>query len=267
MASTSRSGEIAKVVPDSPLENLAKRLAAAERVTVLTGAGVSAASGIPTFRGDGGLWKRFRAEDLATPEAFARDPRLVWEWYEMRRRAIAAASPNAAHRVIASWSRSPRFSRFTLVTQNVDGLHELAGTRPECIVRFHGSIWTLRCVDACRASEASDGWEDRTTPLPELPPRCPSCGGLARPGVVWFGEAIPTGALVAADAALDCDVCIAVGTSALVMPAAGLIDEARRRGAWTAEVNVEATPSSDRVDAAISGKAEEILPEIDARFA
>ena len=243
---------------------LAKRLASAERITVLTGAGVSAASGIPTFRGAGGLWKRFRAEDLATPEAFARDPRLVWEWYEMRRQAIAAASPNAAHRVIASWSRDPRFSKFMLVTQNVDGLHELAGTRPESVVRFHGSIWTLACFDACDAAEQAGGWEDRTTPLAELPPKCPSCGGLARPGVVWFGEPIPVGVLAAADAALDCDVCIAVGTSALVMPAAGLIDEARRRGAWTAEINLEAPPSSDRVDAAIAGKAEEILPEVHA---
>jgi NAD-dependent deacetylase len=245
--------------PPALLE-LARRLSTAERVTVLTGAGVSAASGIPTFRGSGGLWRRFRAEDLATPEAFERDPRLVWEWYEMRRLAIAGAAPNPAHRVIADWSR--RFTAFALVTQNVDGLHELAGTRADSVVRFHGSIWTLSCFDRCGGSP--DGWEDRTTPLPELPPRCPSCGGLARPGVVWFGEAIPATALAAADAALDCDVCLAVGTSALVMPAAGLVDEARRRGAWTAEINLEATPASDTFDAAIAGPAEEVLPRLDA---
>jgi NAD-dependent deacetylase len=247
-------------MPESALSTLARRLATARRVTVLTGAGVSAGSGIPTFRGDGGLWRRFRAEDLATPEAFARNPRLVWEWYEMRRQMIASAEPNAAHDVIARWSR--RFPSFTLVTQNVDGLHERAGTRPETVVRFHGSIWRLACFDRCGA--APEGWEDRTTPLAEIPPKCPACGGLARPGVVWFGEAIPAEALAAADAALDSDVCIAVGTSALVWPAAGLIDEARRRGAWTAEINLEATPASGSVDAAIAGAAEEILPRLDA---
>jgi NAD-dependent deacetylase len=247
-------------VSSGAVSALARRLAGAESVTVLTGAGVSAASGIPTFRGSGGLWKKFRAEDLATPDAFDRDPRLVWEWYDMRRQAIAAAQPNAAHRVIASWSR--RFASFALVTQNVDGLHELAGTRPERLVRFHGSIWTLLCRDGCGA--APEGWEDRRSPLPELPPKCPACGGLARPGVVWFGEMIPPAALAAADAALDCDVCLAVGTSSLVMPAAALVDEARRRGAWTAEVNPEATPASAGVDLAIAGRAEEILPEVDA---
>lgn len=244
---------------EDPTLALARRLADASRVTVLTGAGVSAGSGIPTFRGSGGLWRTFRAEDLATPEAFERDPSTVWEWYEMRRAKIAQAHPNAAHDVIASWSRSPRFERFTLVTQNVDGLHERAGTRS--VVRFHGSIWRLSCASGCGASP--EGWEDLRVPLPELPPKCPSCGGLARPGVVWFGEAIPAEALEAAAAALDCDVCLAVGTSSLVMPAAGLIDEARRRGAWTAEVNPEATPASDRVHLAIAGKAEEVLPEVE----
>jgi len=247
-------------MPENPLSTLARRLATARRVTVLTGAGVSAASGIPTFRGDGGLWRRFRAEDLATPEAFARDPRLVWEWYEMRRQMIARADPNAAHDVIARWSR--RFPSFTLVTQNVDGLHERAGTRPETVVRFHGSIWQLLCVAECGAAPA--GWEDRRAPLPELPPTCPSCGEMARPGVVWFGEPIPTRALEAAAAALDCDVCLAVGTSALVMPAAGLLHEAKLRGAWTAEINVEATPATSDVDLALAGRAEEILPKVDA---
>jgi NAD-dependent deacetylase len=247
-------------MPESALSTLARRLATARRVTVLTGAGVSAGSGIPTFRGDGGLWRRFRAEDLATPEAFARNPRLVWEWYEMRRQMIAGAEPNAAHDVIARWSR--RFPSFTLVTQNVDGLHERAGTLPETVVRFHGSIWQLLCAAECGAAPA--GWEERRTPLPELPPRCPSCGGMARPGVVWFGEPIPSKALEAAAAALDCDVCLAVGTSALVMPAAALLHDARDRGAWTAEVNVEATPATSHVDLVLAGKAEEILPRVDA---
>lgn len=227
-------------------------------MTVLTGAGVSAASGIPTFRGAGGLWRDFRPEDLATPEAFDRDPRTVWEWYDWRRQAIAAARPNAAHETLAKWSR--RFPRFTLVTQNVDGLHELAGTRG--VVRFHGSIWMLRCRDDCGGKP--EGWEDRRVPLPQLPPRCPDCRGLARPGVVWFGEAIPPEALERAFDALDCDVCLVVGTSALVSPASGLIEESRHRGAFTIEVNPESTPASSGVDLAIGGPAEKVLPAIDA---
>ena len=239
------------------IEAAAARLGRARRVTVITGAGVSAASGIPTFRGAAGLWKTFRPEELATPEAFSRDPRTVWEWYDWRRRAIAAASPNSAHETIAAWSR--RFAEFTLVTQNVDGLHELAGTLG--VILFHGSIWTLRCAASCGARPG--GWEDRTAPLEDLPPRCPDCGGLARPGVVWFGETIPGDALESAWRAAECDVCVVVGTSSLVMPAASLLDEARARGAYTVEVNPEATPASSRVDCAIAGRAEEVLPEIE----
>jgi len=239
------------------VEAAAARLGRARRVTVITGAGVSAASGIPTFRGAAGLWKTYRPEELATPGAFAKDPRTVWEWYDWRRQAIAAASPNSAHETIAAWSR--RFEEFTLVTQNVDGLHELAGTLG--VIRFHGSIWILRCAVSCGARP--DGWEDRTAPLEDLPPRCPECGGLARPGVVWFGEAIPGDALESAWRAVECDVCVVVGTSSLVMPAASLVDEARARGAYTVEVNPEATPASSRVDCAIAGRAEEVLPEIE----
>ena len=226
---------------DRSVEEAAARLREARRVTVLTGAGVSAASGIPTFRGAAGLWKTFRAEDLATPEAFARDPVTVWEWYDWRRQAIAAARPNPAHETISAWSR--RFEEFTLITQNVDGLHELAGTAG--VVRFHGSIWTLRCASSCGARP--EGWEDRTAPLRDLPPRCPDCGALARPGVVWFGEAIPRAALEAAYRAVECDVCVVAGTSSLVMPAASLVDEARALGAWTVEINPEATPASSRI--------------------
>ena len=242
---------------DRWVDAAAGRLRTARRVTVVTGAGVSAASGIPTFRGAAGLWRTFRAEDLATPEAFERDPVTVWEWYDWRRQVIAGARPNAAHETIASWSRS--FEEFALVTQNVDGLHELAGTAG--VVRFHGSIWALRCAASCGARP--DGWEDRTAPLAGIPPRCPDCGGLARPGVVWFGEAIPPAALEAARRAVLCDVCVVAGTSSLVMPAASLVDEARARGAWTVEINPEATPASSRVDCAIAGRAEAVLPEID----
>jgi NAD-dependent protein deacetylase/lipoamidase len=237
---------------ESDVRELAGRLRTAARLTVLTGAGVSAASGIPTFRGPDGLWRAFRAEELATPEAFARDPRLVWEWYDWRRQQIARAAPNQAHRVLAAWSR--RFPAFTLVTQNVDGLHERAGT--DGVVAYHGSIWVLSCWEEC----GEEAWRDERAALPELPPRCARCGGLARPGVVWFGEPIPSASVGQAAAALNCDVCLVVGTSSLVYPAAGLAAEAARRGAFTAEINPE--PGAG-VDLAIAGRAEEVLPRID----
>jgi NAD-dependent deacetylase len=239
------------------IERASERLRTARRVTVVTGAGVSAASGVPTFRSADGLWSNFRVEELATAAAFSRDPRLVWEWYEWRRNRIAACEPNRAHEVLAAWSR--RYPKFTLVTQNVDGLHERAGTRG--VMRFHGSIWELSCWRGCDASPAR--WRDDTTPLPEIPPPCPYCGGLARPGVVWFGEAIDPAVLAESLAALDCDVCLVVGTSAVVYPAAGLADEARRRGAFTIEINPEATDATPRFDLAIAGRAEEVLDEIE----
>ena len=152
------------------------RIRRARRVCVLTGAGVSAESGIPTFRGDGGLWRNFRPEDLATIEAFARDPKLVWEWYESRRSIIAGAEPNAAHYAIA------KLPRCTVVTQNVDELHQRAGSAD--VLEIHGSIWKLRCM------QCGDTRKDMSVPLPEIPPKC-DCGGVRRPGVVWFGEELP----------------------------------------------------------------------------
>ena len=241
---------------EGDLRLVAARWSPRARWTVLTGAGVSAASGIGTFRGSDGLWKNFRAEDLATPEAFARDPHRVWEWYDWRRQKIAAARPNRAHEVLASWSR--RQAAFRLITQNVDGLHERAGT--EHVTRFHGSIWDIRCSKRCGGSGSS--WVDTRAPLPELPVRCPDCGGLARPGVVWFEEPIDPEVLRQAQEALDCDVCLVVGTSSVVYPAAALALEARQRGAWTVEINPE--PGAADVDLAIVGKAEEVLPEIDS---
>jgi NAD-dependent protein deacetylase/lipoamidase len=240
---------------DTELRALARRLSPAARITVLTGAGVSAASGVPTFRGPGGLWKDFRPEDLATAEAFARDAKTVWEWYDWRRQLVAKCLPNRAHEVLALWSR--RYESFALVTQNVDGLHERAGTRN--VIRFHGSLWEVSCWDGCRAGS----WNDQTVPFPRLPPPCPNCGGSLRPGVVWFGEAIPSEALRAADRALDCDVCLVVGTSSVVYPAAGLSSEARSRGAFTVEINPEATPATSVTDLALPGRAEEVLDQIE----
>jgi NAD-dependent deacetylase len=239
------------------LENLADMLRPGARLTVLTGAGVSAASGVPTFRGPGGFWKTHKAESLATAEAFSRDPETVWEWYDWRRQVLAGCQPNRAHDVLAAWSR--RYPRFTLITQNVDGLHERAGT--EGVIRFHGSIWEVRCWNRCASSPRR--WNDRTVPFPQIPPRCPHCNGLVRPGVVWFGEGIDPEVMDRSVQALDCDIFLTIGTSALVYPAAGLIEEAKSRGAFTVEMNLEATPASASVDLALRGAAEELLDQVE----
>jgi NAD-dependent protein deacetylase/lipoamidase len=243
------------------LDNVAARLKSAARITVLTGAGISAASGVPTFRGPQGLWRTFRPEDLATPEAFARDPTLVWEWYDWRRQQIAGCRPNAGHAVLAAWST--RLPLFELITQNVDGLHERAGTHD--VVRMHGSIWQLACSNRCRASQS--GWLNEEVPLTRIPPVCSCCGALARPGVVWFGEALDPRIVRRCLDATRCDVFMTVGTSSLVQPAASLVEEARRRGAWTVEVNLEPTPASNLVDVALQGPAEKLLVELDRRIA
>jgi len=242
---------------DSPsgLEALGARIRDARTITIMTGAGVSAASGVPTFRGDGGLWRSFRAEDLATPEAFRRDPRLVWEWYDWRRSLIASCRPNPAHDVLAQWSRR---DGVTLITQNVDGLHEQAGSRD--VIRFHGSIWQLRCAGGC--GTASQPWDDRQVPLPTLPPPCPRCGGHARPGVVWFGEAIDTDVLSRCLDATACDVFLSVGTSSVVHPAAGLIARAKAHGAYTVEINPELTDTASYLDLAVALPAEQALPAL-----
>jgi NAD-dependent deacetylase len=231
-------------------------LAQAASVAVLTGAGISAESGIPTFRGGPGgypgLWKNYRPEDLATPEAFARDPRLVWEWYNWRRELIAKAAPNSAHLALAQLeTRKPRF---TLITQNVDGLHDRAGSGR--ILKLHGDIWRMRCM-VCGAD-----WPDRRAPLPMIPPHC-RCGGLARPGVVWFGEPLPEGMMNEAEhAARSAQVFLVIGTSAVVYPAAGLVPYARQSGAKVIEINLEPTPFSAMVDCALQGPAGELLPKL-----
>jgi NAD-dependent deacetylase len=236
---------------DDRIAQLRERVQAARRVTVLTGAGVSVASGVPTFRGPGGLWRNYRPEDLATPEAFARDPRLVWEWYDWRRTLIGACRPNGAHHALARLSNR---DGFTLITQNVDGLHELAGTRS--VIRFHGSIWDVRCT-ACAAVRA-----DRSAPLAVLPPTCARCGAVERPGVVWFGETINPGVLARCADALKCDVFVSIGTSSVVYPAAGLMLAARGTGAFTAEINPVPTEAAAGVDLAIAMNAEDAVPQL-----
>jgi NAD-dependent deacetylase len=227
-------------------------LKSAERLVVLTGAGISAESGIPTFRGAGGLWRNFRAEDLATPTAFARDPKLVWEWYNWRRGLIKNAQPNRGHEAIAELEQ--RIPEFTLITQNVDGLHQLAGNRN--VLEIHGSIWTLRCVQ-CGAER-----EDRSVPLTELPPQC-YCGGIRRPGVVWFGEGLDAQVWHnAEEAAISADVLLVAGTSAVVYPAASLAPLAKRSGARVIEINLDETPISSVVDCSLRGSSGEILPQL-----
>jgi len=229
---------------------LSARIADAKSVVVLTGAGVSAESGVPTFRGADGLWRRHRAEDLATPEAFAQDAALVWTWYDWRRQLIAGCRPNPAHTAIAALES--RVVDFLLITQNVDGLHRRAGSRR--LVELHGNLWRVRCP--------ADGTvvENLEVPLASLPPRC-ACGAVLRPNVVWFGEALPTDAIQRAyHAAESCDLMLVVGTSALVQPAATLPIMAKARGAYLAEVNLEPTPLSAVADESHHGRAGEILP-------
>lgn len=238
----------------------------AATAVVLTGAGVSAESGVPTFRGVGGLWKQFRPEDLATPEAFARDPRLVWEWYAWRRTLVAECAPNAAHRALAEWALRQR--TVTIVTQNVDGLHtraardaaaNTADPSPALPVEVHGSLLRDRC-SACNA---------RSEPLPvdatsvATLPRCARCGAMLRPDVVWFGEMLDDAVLAKADAAaVSADVCLVVGTSALVHPAASLPLRTRARGGAVIEVNPEATPLTRAATVSIRGSAADVVPSL-----
>ncbi len=241
------------------IEIVAERIRSATRVVALTGAGMSAPSGVPTFRGAGGLWRTFRAEDLATPDAFARDPDTVWEWYAWRRECIAACAPNAGHEVLARWCQERPGVR--VVTQNVDGLHERAGT-PD-VLRLHGSIWHLRCVRGCAQGPSR---EDRSCPLPQMPPQC-ACGALLRPDVVWFGEPLDPEVLRRATAlAAGAEVFLAIGTSSQVHPAAGLIPLARDAGALVVEINPDAAAPVGAVDVRLPLGADQALLALDARL-
>ncbi len=239
---------------DPDLGRILKRV---RRVVVLTGAGVSAESGIPTFRdASSGLWKRFDPESLATPEAFQRDPARVWEWYAHRRAMAAEASPNPAHRALAEWER--RLDGCPVVTQNVDGLHQRAGSRD--VIELHGSLLRSRCLDPRHPVE-----EGADAVGVDLPPRCQTCGGPLRPDVVWFGEALPAGAYEAALAAVaEADFLLSVGTSSLVQPAASLPLEALERGVPVVEINIEPTPLTPVADWSLRGTAGEILPRLAA---
>ena len=228
-----------------------RALAGAQSVVAFTGAGISAESGIPTFRGAGGLWRNHDATRLATPEAFAADPQLVWEFYAYRREVVAKSEPNAGHRALVAMEAA--YPRFTLVTQNVDGLHQRAGSRN--VILLHGDLWTLRCTGCGKESH------DLRVPLPELPPRC-ACGAMLRPGVVWFGEALPPRAMPDAYAAVEAaDVLLVIGTSCQVYPAASVIPVALAAQVPVLEVNIERAADFDGV-ISIPGPSGEVLPAL-----
>jgi NAD-dependent deacetylase len=232
---------------------LCKRLAAAKRVLVLTGAGVSAESGVPTFRGGGNsaTWKGLPFDVISSGAMLERNLPAVWEWFDYRRDVLSSLKPNAAHDAIARWQE--RFPELTVVTQNVDGLHRQAGSRD--VIELHGSIWRARCT-TCRL----------THELPRegaRPEACGDCGNALRPDVVLFGEMLPHGAFeFATERAAQCDLCLVIGTSGLVYPAAGLPEIAKSAGAFVCEINPESTPLSDLCDETIAGKAGDVLPRL-----
>lgn len=236
---------------------VAARLRENPRVTVFTGAGMSAASGVPTFRGGGGLWEGYRIEDVATPEAFERDPELVWRFYDERRQNLLKCRPNEGHGVLAEWSR--RYPGFSVLTQNVDGLHEAAGTVN--VTRLHGCLWDFACAAGCARSPRR--WRNTEVPLAKVPPPCPHCGGMARPDIVWFGEALDPENWAVATGATRCDLFFAIGTSAVVQPAASLINMALRQGAFAVEINPDQTPATAAVDVALGLPVEEALRRIE----
>ncbi len=231
---------------------LIEKLKQAQKVAVLTGAGISAESGVPTFRGEDGLWNKFPPEELANFDAFQKNPQLVWEWYNYRRKLIQEVKPNPGHYALAEMEQM--FPIFTLITQNVDNLHRVAGS--EIILELHGNIMRNRCVDCNKIyHEISIEFESRL-------PVC-RCGGMLRPDVVWFGEMLPQDALLCAfQAAQECNVFFSIGTSAVVQPAASLPIEAHERGAYLVEINPEPTGLSRYVDESIIGKSGEVLPLI-----
>ena len=240
-------------IPDANLDRAAEIVRSARRVTVLSGAGVSAESGVPTFRGATGLWEGHAITDVATPSAFARDPALVWRFYNARRAGMKGVVPNPGHHALAALER--RFAnRFALATQNIDGLHQAAGSRN--VLELHGRMSRVRCT-VCTYLADRPG-ED----LPDLP-RCPECGALLRPDIVWFEEMLPHGVWREAfEAAEACDCFLVVGTSAVVFPAAGLIEVAGSARARILEFNLERTAASSRVDLGLYGPSGQTLPEL-----
>ena len=239
------------------IEEVRERLRAARKVFVLTGAGVSAESGVPTFRGGGNtaVWKGMPFYEISSAGMVERDLPEVWAWFDYRLGVLKDLRPNPAHEAIARWQE--RFPELTLATQNIDGLHAAAGSRK--VLELHGNVWTARCTGCGFRSDL------RRLDAAVRPPVCAECGGLMRPDVVLFGEMLPYGVFeLAARRAAEADVCFVVGTSALVYPAASLPELAQLSGAFVVEVNPERTALSDRCDAVVEGRAGEILPRLDS---
>lgn len=234
-------------------EGLIQHLRAAQHVVVLTGAGISAESGVPTFRDAlTGLWAKYDPQELATPEAFRNNPRLVWEWYAWRRNLVSEVEPNPGHLALAALER--RVSEFTLITQNVDSLHQRAGST--LVIELHGNLSRVKCSEEDRIVET---WAESG----DIPPRCPFCGGMLRPDVVWFGEMLPVQELRRAiQASRSADMFLTIGTSALVQPAASLPFEALENGAEVIEINIDRTPLSPWMTYTLQGKAGVILPAL-----
>jgi NAD-dependent deacetylase len=235
-----------------PIE-LISLLRGSSDLVALTGAGVSQESGLRTFRdAQTGLWSQYKPEELASPQAFARDPKLIWDWYAWRREAVKGVRPNPGHYALAEMEK--RAPKFTLITQNVDGLHRIAGNQK--VLELHGNIQRVRCADCSTVAET---WEDDTAAVP----RCNECGGLLRPDVVWFGEALPRDQLEAAvEAARSCEVFFSIGTSGVVQPAASLAFAAHNHGAVVVEINAEPTPLTSKANFALHGKSGQILPRL-----
>ena len=257
------SGLIAEV------ERAAKLLATKQRICILTGAGISAESGIPTFRDkQTGLWENYSAEDLATPQAFTRDPNLVWSWYQWRRQQVASKKPNPAHIALAQWQYHSRSThhQLTLITQNVDDLHEQAGS---VVTHLHGNLWRNKCsrCDTPYQSQSNGSYDSEDSiNFDEALIICQHCDGYIRPDIVWFGESLPVQSWqTAEEAAADCDVFISIGTSSLVYPAAGLAQLAKHNGAKIIEINPYPTPNT-LVNITLAAKAGVILPELVKRM-
>jgi NAD-dependent deacetylase len=230
---------------------LIERVRTAKRVVVLTGSGVSAESGVPTFRdAQTGLWAKYSPEELATPRAFERNPRLVWEWYEWRRKLVASAKPNPAHLALAEMEK--RIPQFDLITQNVDGLHQRAGSSK--VIELHGNITRTKCFDE---EKIVASWKETG----DVPPKCPNCGGLLRPDVVWFEEPMPEEeTALAFRLSANCDLLFSIGTSAMVYPAASLPFQALERGATVVEINPQSTPLTEKAHFVLTGPAGTIVP-------
>lgn len=226
-----------------------------DRITIMSGAGISAESGVPTFRGEDGLWKGYEATELATPEGFARDPETVLEWYIWRRKMIGDCRPNPAHLAIAALEEAG--IDVAVITQNIDNLHRRAGSKK--IVELHGNIFLVRCSGSCPGTIKLDP----EVPPEEHPRECPNCGKLLRPHIVWFGEMLdPADLATAQDRLVNTDVLFIVGTSGVVQPAASMGYIAKDTGAYIVEVNIEETRLTGMVDTSLFGKAGEILPKI-----